>query len=120
MALGRRLRLECLWVHTSSTHSLGVHPLGDTFLPTKLRNAISCRGVTGLSASREALGCPLVCLGKRSQGSFLLVRDKTRQGSSVQPSLQPTPPLVPLREMFLKYRQNRDCKDHTECVGVGK
>lgn len=81
MTLGKRLRLESLWVHTSSEHSLGVHPLGDAFLPTKLRNAISCRGLTplpGLSASREILGCPLVCLGQRSQGSFLLVRDKTR------------------------------------------
>lgn len=120
MTLGKRLRLECLWVHTSSEHSLGVHPLGDAFLPTKLRNAISCRGVAplpGLNASREILGCPLVCLGQRSQGS-LPPGERQDQGSSVQPSLQP--PLVPLREMFLKHRQNRDCKDHTGCVGVGK
>lgn len=120
MALGKRPRLECLGVHTSSAHSLGVHPLGDTFLPHQTEECHFLQRSNSSSWTeciKRSPGLSFSLSGAEEPGQ-LPPGQRQDQGSLVQPSLQP--PSVPLREIFLNYRQNRDCKAHTGCVGVGK
>lgn len=104
MALGKRLGLECLGVHTSSVHSLGLNPLGDAFLPHQTEECHFLQRSNSSSWTeciKRSPGLSFSLSGAEEPGQ-LPPDERQDKGSSVQPSLQP--PLVPLREIFLKYR----------------